>query len=179
MAITLGGKAEVAINGTVIPAQFLSEVSVAVSEGTRERKTLGGTFKKPSGVLDTAEAKFTLFLPAMDYLKEIFPERYNAPNGNLTGNIVINSDTCGQAHVGPVNIHFTCEPNDNNDVHIFNGSALLNFNPTYSTDADVMIEVTIFAEPDDSGNIVRIGTGDLTKESIYDEISETTIPVVS
>ncbi len=179
MATTLGGKAEVAINNIVIPAQYLSEIAVELTEGTRERETLGGTFTKPSGVLETAMVKFTLYLPSMDYLKNIFPDRYNAPTGNDTGNIIFNSDTCGQAEAGPVNIHFTCEENDNNDVFIYNGLALFDFKPTYTSSDDVTIEVTIYAQPDTDGNIARLGTGDLTEETIYDEVTETSVPVVS
>lgn len=168
----LGGPAEVAINGVTIPASLLSEVSVELTEGTRERETLGGTFSKPSGVLDTAEVTFTMFLPSMDYLKNIFPGRYNAPSGEQdTGNVIFNSDNCVSTEAGPVNIHYTCEPLDNNDVHIYNGQAALNFNPTYNAEDDLTIEVTIYAQPDEDGNIARMGTGNLTQDSIYDAAS--------
>lgn len=178
---TLGGKAEVAINAIVIPAQYLSEISVELTEGTRERDTLGGKFVKPSGVLETATAKFTLYLPSIDYLKNIFPSRYSAPNGNDTGNIILNSETCGtsEADAGPVNIHFTCDSNDHNDVHIYNGLAHFNFAATYTSGDDLTVEVTIYAQPDDDGNVARLGTGDLTQETIYDEVSETSVAVVS
>lgn len=177
MATVLGGPAEVAINGITIPASLLSEVTVEFTEGTRERETLGGTFTKPSGILETAQAMFTLYLPSMDYLKNIFPGRYNAPSGEqLTGNIVFNSDTCVETDAGPVNIHYTCEPLDNNDVHIYSGLAALNFNPTYNASDDLTIEVTIYAQPDDDGNIGRMGTGNLTQDSIYDaESGETEV----
>lgn len=172
----LGGPAEVSINNITIPASLLSEVSVEFTEGTRERETLGGKFTKPSGVLETAQAMFTLYLPSMDYLKNIFPERYNAPSGEqLTGNIVINSDTCVSTSAGPVNIHYTCEPLDNNDVYIYSGLAQLNFNPTYNASDDVTIEVTIFAQPDGSGNVARLGTGNLTQDSYYSTVTETTV----
>lgn len=172
MATVLGGPAEVSLNGITIPASLLSEVSVEFTEGTRERTTLGGTFTKPSGVLETAQAMFTLYLPSMDYLKNIFPERYNAPSGEqLTGNVVFNSDTCVETVAGPVNIHYTCEPLDNNDVFIYAGLAQLNFNPTYNESDDLTIEVTIFAQPDEDGNVARMGTGDLTSDSFYDATS--------
>ncbi len=176
----LGGPAEVAINGITIPASLLSEVGVEFTEGTRERKTLGGTFTKPSGILETAEAKFTLYLPSMDYLKNIFPGRYNAPSGTQGyGNVVFNSDYCSTTNAGPVNIHYTCDKNDNNDVHIYSGLAALNFNPTYSTDEDIMIEVTVYAQPDANGDVGRMGTGLLSANSVYRASSGTTIPYVS
>lgn len=172
----LGGPAEVAINEITIPASLLSEVGVEFTEGTRERETLGGTFTKPSGVLETAQATFTLYLPSMDYLKNIFPSRYNAPSGEQdTGNVILNSDNCVSVDAGPVNIHYTCEPLDNNDVHIYNGQAQLNFNPTYNGSDDITIEVTIFAQPDDDGNIARMGTGNLSQDSYYDTTTEETV----
>lgn len=172
----LGGPAEVAINGITIPASLLSEVSVELTEGTRERTTLGGTFTKPSGVLETAQATFTLYLPSMDYLKNIFPDRYNAPSGEqITGNVIFNSDNCSTTEAGPVNIHYTCEPLDNNDVYIYSGLAMLNFNPTYNASDDVTIEVTIYAQPDDDGNVARMGTGNLTNDSYYDATTSATV----
>ena len=176
----LGGPAEVSINGITIPASLLSEVTVELTEGTRERSTLGGTFSKPSGILDTAQVMFTLYLPSMDYLKNIFPARYNAPSGTqATGNVIFNSDTCVSTAAGPVNIHYTCENNDNNDIFIYAGLAMLNFNPTYNADDNLTIEVTIFAQPDTSGNVARMGTGNLTTNSVYQASTGTTIPYVS
>lgn len=172
----LGGPAEVAINGITIPASLLSEVAVELTEGTRERETLGGTFTKPSGVLETAQATFTMYLPSMDYLKNIFPGRYNAPSGEQdTGNVIFNSDTCTTTDAGPVNIHYTCEPLDNNDVHIYSGIAALNFNPTYNASDDVTVEVTIYAQPDDDGNVARMGTGNLSQDSYYDAATGATV----
>lgn len=174
----LGGAAEVAMNGITIPASLLSEVTVELTEGTRERTTLGGVFRKPSGVLETAQVMFTLYLPSMDYLKNIFPGRYSAPTAPQTaGNIIINADTCTETDAGPVNIHYTCEENDANDIHIYNGQALLNFNPNFNATDDVTVEVTIFAQPDNEGNVARIGTGDLLHEAIYDAASEETVEV--
>lgn len=177
-ATVLGGPAEVALNNTVIPASLLSEVSVELTEGTRERKTLGGTFNRPSGILETAEVKFTMYLPSMDYLKTIFPGRYNAPTApQLTGNIIFGNNSCAQTDAGPVNIHYTCEDNDNNDIHIYNGQAALNFNPTYTGEDDLTVEITIYAQPDADGNIGRLGTGNLTAVSTYDPATETTVLV--
>ena len=178
MSQVLGGQAEVAINGITIPASLLSEVGVELTEGTRERETLGGTFTKPSGVLDTAQATFTLYLPSMDYLKNLFPDRYTAPSGGQTaGNVIFNADTCVTTEAGPVNIHYTCETNDANDVYFYSALAQLNFAPTYNASDDLTIEVTLFAQPDGSGNVARLGTGNLAAEAIYDATSMTTVVV--
>lgn len=180
MATTLGGKAEVTINAITIPASMLSEVSTAFTEGVRTRTTLGGKFNRPSGSLDTAELKFTLYLPSMDYLKNLFPDRYNAPSAPQTaGNVILNADTCVSTSAGPVNVHYTCEDNDDNDVYIYNGLALLDLSMTYNASDDISIPVTIYAEPNVDGNVARLGTGDLTEESIYDADTETTVPVTS
>lgn len=176
----LGGAAELALNETVIPAELLSEINVELTEGTRERNTLGGTFTRPSGVLETAQATFTMYLPNMDYLKHIFPALYNAPTEPQTGgNIIVGSNSCSTVDAGPVNIHYVCDDTDNNDVHFFNAQAQLNFNPTYNGSDDLTIEVTLFAQPDEDGNVYRLGTGDLTQPSIYDPETEETVPVSS
>lgn len=177
--VVLGGPAEVALNGTAIPPELLSEVNVELTEGTRERSTLAGNFSKPSGVLDTAQVQFTMYLPSIDYLKNIFPDRYNAPAGNTTGNIIVGSNNCATVQGGPVNIHFTCEYTDANDVFLYNGLVQMNFNPTYNGTDDLTVEVTIFANPDDDGNVYRLGTGDLTQLSVYDPTTEETVPVAS
>lgn len=176
----LTGQAEVAINGVVIPPEMLSEVTVNIVEGKRERSTLGGKFTRPSGVLDTAEAGFTLYLPSMDYMKNIFPGRYNAPSmPQTTGNIIFNTKNCVESEAGPVNIHFTCFDNDNNDVFLYKAVALFNFNTKLNEKDDVAIEVMLFANPDDDGNVARLGTGDLTAESEFDPETGTTVPVTS
>src|SRR5438552_19164380 len=106
----LGGLAEIAINGIVVPATLLSEIAVELTEGMRTRDTLAGSFSRPSGTLDTATARFTLFLPSIDYLKDIFPNRYNAPTAPQTaGNFIWDSASCVTTTAGPVNIHYTCE----------------------------------------------------------------------
>lgn len=176
MATVLGGPAEVAINGITIPASLLSEVAVEFTEGTRERETLGGTFTKPSRVYETAQVSFTMYLPSMDYVKNIFPGNYNAPSGEqTTGNIIVNSDMCVTTDAGPVNIHYTCEPLDNNDVYIYSGLAQLNFNGTYNASDDFTIEVTVYAQPDEDGNLFRLGTGDLTSDSYFDATTMDTV----
>lgn len=176
----LGGPAEVALNETAIPSQLLSEVTVELTEGTRERETLGGTFTRPSGVFETAMATFTMYLPNMDYLKNIFPGRYNAPSGaQTTGNVIFSADNCAAIDAGPVNIHYTCDDNDDNDVYFYNGHVQMNFNPTYNASDDLTVEITIYANPDEDGNVARLGTGDLTEESIYDPETEETVPVTS
>lgn len=177
---TIAGKAEVAVGEMIIKPGFLSEVIVELPEGTRERDSLGGKFTRPSGIVDNPQVRFTLFLPSIDYLKDIFPGRYNAPTGTDTkGNIIANADSCMASDSYPVNVHFVCDENDNNDVYLYSAEPHLNFNLTLNSSDEVTVEVTLFAQEDEDGNIYRLGTGDLTQESVYDAATETTIPVTS
>lgn len=176
---TLGGPASVALNGHQIDASLLSEVVVEVTEQTRERSTLGGTFTRPTGVLQSSMARFTMYLPSMDYLKHIFPGKYNAPTAPQTaGNVIFNANECVTTEAGPVNIHYNCEGNDANDVFFYNAQAALNFNSTYDNENDLTVEVTLYAQPDSNGNVVRFGTGNLTAISEWDVDTETTVAVV-
>jgi len=175
----LGGQAQVSLNGLTIPATLLSEVSVELTEGTRETATLGGTFTQPTGVFETAQAMFTLFLPTMDYLKTIFPAKFNAPTApQLTGNLIFGGGSCVTQAGTPVNIHFTCDDSDNNDVYFYNGLVQMNFNPTYSTGDSISVEIMVLAQPAANGNIVRLGTGNLVAKSIYNATTMTTTTVV-
>ena len=176
----MSGKADVAMNNITIPASMLSKVNVELTDGTSERATLGGKFTEPTGILDTAMAKFTIFLPSIDYLKNIFPGRYNAPTApQLTGNIIYNADTCQTTDAGHVNIHWTCKDNDNDDIYFYEAEALFSFVGEINPTDPITIEVTLYPQPDDNGNVYRLGTGNLTQESIYDPLTETTIPVLS
>lgn len=104
---------------------------------------------------------------------------YNAPTApQTTGNIVGGVTTCSLDNT-PVNIHYTCDTNDNNDVYFYSANVMLNFNPTYTSSDDITVEVTVFGQPDDNGNVYRLGTGDLTQESIYDPATDTSDPVSS
>jgi len=175
----LGGAVEIAIGELVIPADLLSEITPEFTEGAREKNTLAGTFNRPSGTLDTAQLTFQLYLPSIDYLKDIFPDRYNAPAGNTTGNIIWDTNNCATVSGVPVNVHYTCEGDDANDVHIYNGRIAMSFNPTYNQTDDLTLEVTVHALPDEQGRVFRLGTGDLTQESIWDPATGTSVPVGS
>lgn len=167
----LGGAAEVAINENLIPAELLSEVSVEFTEGTRETETLGGTFTQPTGMLDTAQATFTMYLPSMDYLKVIFPSLHNAGSGARVGegNVILNTGECLTVENTPINVHYVCDgADDTNDVFIYNGRVQLNLAMTFNNSDSVSVEVVVFAQPDESGNVARFGAGNLTQDSYFD-----------
>lgn len=177
----LGGPAEVSFRDFTIPASLLSEVTVTISEGERERTTLAGTFRKGSRTFEEVQATATLYIPSMDWLGEnILRSRYTAGNGELEGNIVFNSDSCSaDVDAGPVNIHYTCDDNDVNDVHFYNAVLRVNMEMAYNAEDDLQVELTFYGNPDDDGNVVRLGTGDLTQDSVWDAESETTVAVSS
>lgn len=175
----LGGQAEVAINENLIPANLLSEVAVEFTEGTRETETLAGTFSQPTGMLETAQVTFTMFLPSMDYLKVLFPDMYTNGTGPRLGkgNVVINTGECIGTVNTPVNIHYVCDGDDDkNDVFIYNGLVQLNLAMTYNSDS-LSVEVTVFAQPDEDGNVARFGSGSLSALSYFDADTMSTVTV--
>jgi len=176
----LGGRATIAINEIEIPSYMISEITPNFVEGTRERTTLGGVFNRPSGVFDTAELSFTLFIPSMDYLKHIFPGEYNAPTNiaQPTGNLVFGAQTCTTKVPVPVNVHYECDDTDDNDLHIFGALAQMSYNPTMNDSDDLSVEITLMAQPTEDG-LFRLGTGNLAEPSIYDAETEETVPVES
>lgn len=167
----LGGVAEVAINESLIPAELLSEVAIEFTEGTRDTETLAGKFTQPTGMFDTAQATFTMFLPSMDYLKVLFPNLHQAGSGERVneGNVILNAGDCFYSEATPVNIHYVCDGNDDsNDVFIYSGRVQLNLAMTWNNSDTLSVEVTVFAQPDDNGNVVRFGAGNLTSDSYFD-----------
>jgi len=176
---TLGGPASLAFRNFEIPASLLSEVTVTLTEGERERETLAGTFRKGSGTMEEAQATATLYVPNMDWLGEnILRSKWTTGTGVLGGNIIFNSDTCSATvDAGPMNIHYVCEDNDDNDVHFYNAVLKVDLELNYTASDDLAVEITLFANPDEDGNVWRLGTGDLTAESIYDVATQATVDV--
>lgn len=173
-----GGKAQLQFGKSAVPSFMISEVTVEVTEAVRSRDTLAGTFSRPAGTIETAQATMTMYLRSVEDLEAIFPGQYNAPTSpEDSGNIIIGSSSCATSEGGPLNIHFECEDTDNKDVFFYNAIPLLNFNTTYNSSDDLTVEVTFLANPDDDGNVVRIGTSDLTMKSKWDYASENTVPV--
>ena len=175
----LGGPAEIAMNGTTIPAFLIQSISPSIEPGVRSRPSLAGTFSRPSGTFETVEVMATITLASMDWLKNIVPDMYNAPTApQTTGNVIMGNNTCLAATGIPVNIHYTCDATDANDVFFPNAYVTFAFNGEYTETDPLAIEVRIYGNPSASG-VVRFGTGDLTEVSIYDPTTETTVPVGS
>lgn len=177
----LAGNWEIAVGDTVIPPELLGDVSPNYEEGELSADTQGGNITSPSGKAETSQLTFTMFLPrqnAPTYMKAIWPEAYNAPSGSQElGNIVFGSRACQARMPRPYNLHSVCDTTDDNDIYIYAGIAKIAFNPTLSTSDAASFEVTVYAQPDEDGNRMRYGTGDLTQPSIYDPTTQKTVPI--
>lgn len=168
----MGGKAEIAIGNVVIEPQFIENIQPNFAEGTRSTNSLAGAINTPSGSYETAELTFTMILPSMDALKNVFANIYEAGSGSNTGRVVFGKGSCKNTTPVPVNIHYLCEEDDANDFHIFAGLVAGNFNPEYNSSDALTVEVTIYAQPTENG-YAQAGTGDLTQRSVYDPASQT------
>lgn len=169
----MAGKWEMSIGNVLIPAELLGELSINYEEGTSEAETQAGTITTPNGKAETAEATTTIFLPNFDYLKNIYSDIYNEGGEGLTGNVIFGASTCKTQTPVEVNIHPVCDSNDANDLHF---SALIahKFELTLSTSDPVSIETTMYLQPTDTNGRLRVGTGDLTQESVYDVTTQST-----
>lgn len=175
----LGGKWELAIGSSVIPPQFLGDITPNYEEGVRETTTQAGIRRQPSGVADTAELTFTLYLPNIDYLKAIWGDIYNSPVGPYdAGNFVFGSGTCQTRTPVVVNAHLVCDEDSRNDIHIYAGLVSYSFNPTLNATDSMSVEVTIYMQPTEDGYF-QIGAGDVSEAVLWDATAQDWEPVDS
>lgn len=170
---TLGGKAEIAIGALVIEPQFLSEIHVEITEGERTTESLAGNITKPSGMIESAQVTGNFILPSMDALRVLFQEAYEAPTQEgLAGKVVFGANSCKTKVPLPVNIHYTCEQNGNNDVHIYAGLVKADLDLTYNQGDALSVPFTIYAQPTSQGYAFA-GAYDQSKATIYDATTGT------
>jgi hypothetical protein len=184
MATYLGGKVDVSLNGVTIPAQYISDEGVVttLTEGTREIATMAGTFTQPSGTYDEATVVFNVVLPSMFYLKNIFPEQFDASTDRplVAGRTTFGGNSCEIRENTPVVVHYTCDPNSDNDVFVPNGSVQASIELTQNATDPVSVAITVNAQPDDTtGVIAWLGTGDLTQPTLWNPVTEEYEPVTS
>lgn len=181
----MGGKVDVSLNGVTIPAQYLSDdgVVTTLTESSREIPTLAGTFNQSTGTYEESMVAFTVTLPNMNYLKNIFPDMYtpSVDRPTVAGQIAFGGDDCTVRENTPVVVHYTCDPNSDNDVFVPNGSVVATVEMTQNVSDPVTVEITVNAQPSDDydGKIVILGTGDLTEPSLWDAEAEEYVPVES
>jgi hypothetical protein len=112
----------------------------------------------------------------MDYLRYIFPDQYNSSTGRGVGNVIFNINDCFTNSPTAVNIHYTCDgANDANDVNIPYGLVNVSLSGTYNDSDSLSIDVTIYAQPDASGNVFRFGAGNTSSISYWDTAEEETV----
>ena len=184
MATTyMGGKVDVSLNAITIPAQYISDegVTTTLTEGTREVATMAGTFTQPSGTYDEATVVFNVVLPNMNYVQNIFPELYTASvdRPSVAGQTVFGGDSCSVRENTPLVVHYTCDPNSDNDVFVPNGAVVASIEMVQNAADPVTVAVTVNAQPDDDGVIAVLGTGSLTEPTLWDAATGSYVPVGS
>lgn len=175
----LGGPAEIAIGALTIGAQFLTEVTPNFEEGTRTTNTLAGVRNRPSGQMETAEVNFSMIVPSMDALKAVFQHMYEAPTGtgaNLSGRINIGSSSCQTQQPLPVNIHYTCEPNSDNDQHFYACLARFTWNPTMNNSDELTVSVSLMPQLY-NGAYGFLGAGSLAEKTLWDAATQSFVAV--
>ena len=175
----LGGKAELAFGANVIEPQFLGDITVNLTEGTRTTSSLGGNITTPSGTYETAEITGSFLLPSMDALQKLYAHLYKSGTGTDAGRVEFGSNTCIEQEAKTVNIHYTCEQNYKNDFHANAALIKADFNVTYNADSVLSVPFTIELQPDSDGRYGWAGNGDLTKENtLWDATTQTWVTVV-
>lgn len=174
---TLGDAVEISFLDFTIPAALLGDVTTSFPTRTRERNTQAGTFTRASNSLDNPNVTAQLFIPSLDWLgKNILKSKYSAPTAPAKGgNVVWNSDVCATLDAGPVNIHPACNDTDDDDIFLYNAELQVNFETTFNNSDEPTVELVFHANPDDNGNVYRLGSGDLTALSHYDAATTTTV----
>lgn len=168
----LGGKAELAIGNLVIEPQFLGDMTVTFQEGTRTSTSLAGTINRPSGQIETAQIEGNFILPSMDALKMLYGEIYEEGTATgMVGRIRIGGSDCTAQTTKPVNIHYSCEPNSDNDFHVYAGLVQLNLSLAYNSGDNLVTPFTILAQPTSDGYAIA-GPGSLSKKTLWDATTQ-------
>lgn len=174
-----GKNSDIAIGAVVIPYTMVSNDTSFENfeEQVREIETLGGMVRQATGDIPEAAIQFSFYVPSWDYIGEnILPHVYNTgmSSGNITYgdgcNVTVNST---KLNISPCN-----STNDADDIHIGNAMVTLSGIDNFNSEDAMVVQVMVYANPGQNGEPrVRIGTGDLAQESVYDPITQTTVAV--
>lgn len=179
----MNGKVDISMFGVTLPAKFVSDdgATTTATEKVREIPTMAGTIRVPTGIYDEAKTEFTIVLPNMDFLKNVFPDLYQAGTGTQTrGRVAIGGNTCVARENTPLVVHYTCSGNSDNDVYLPNAAVTASFELTQNASDPVKVMVTANAHPDDTdGVLMYLGTGDLTEKTLWDPVTKQYEPVTS
>jgi len=166
--------------GVTVPPEMLGTVTFASEEPETEISTQAATIRQGSG-RNNASVTATIFLPSMGYLGNFLRSKFNAAtNPADPGNVIIKAGSCSGSDRGVLHIHSTCNEDDKDDIHIYSAVVMNNSEIEFSEDGSALsVELTFHAQPDDDGNLYRLGTGDLTQDVLYDPETDTYEPVES
>ena len=177
-AYKFNGPIDLAFRNFVVPSSMLGEANLSMEQGERERETQGGTFTESTGTFETASMEVSIFVPSLKW----FIENFLAEGGEVEGdeaNFIYNADECVPQEVGPLNISPKCEGNDRQDVHFYNAVLRWEWDVDLHTNEAAEVSLVFHANPDEDGNVARIGSGDLTQESEWDVDTQDTVAVAS
>lgn len=174
----LRGQAELCWRGSLFSASMFEEITVKFSSDQDEVRSLAGLRETTSSTPDV-EVTATILDTDIATLALLFPHVYNPAVGGNCGQLLWGSSSCAVTPelFGKLNIHYTCEADDCNDIFLYNAQIVTDFELSYKEKDARTIKVMWKATPDIDGNVVRIGTGDLTQASKYDCATETSIAV--
>lgn len=176
------GKVDVTIyragyGGVRIPAELLADsVEVTGDEGEVSIETFAGTSKQPSQTYDEPQITFTI-VGTMELIRLIYPELSDASSDRPTiaGQTVFGGNECTVREDAKVVVHWTCDSNSDNDWYFPAVSLTQNFSATFTPGEVLTIPVVGYIQPatELNGGLVRIGTGDLTKQTLFSEATGT------
>lgn len=172
------GKVDVTIyresyGGVRIPAELLSDsVEVEGEEDTVKSETFAGTFTQPSQTFNEPKVTFTMILTP-ELLRLVYPEisEDSIDRPTIAGQTVFGGSACTVREHAKLVVHWTCDDNSDDDWYFPDVILSENFGATFSPGDVLTIPVVGHIQPaaELDGGLVRIGTGDLTQETLFDE----------
>jgi hypothetical protein len=115
-------------------------------------------------------------------LRLIYPElsTNSTDRPTIAGQTVFGGNTCTVRESAKLVIHWSCDSNSDEDWYFPNVLLSQNFSATFTPGEVLTVPVVGHIQPDSStGQLVIVGTGDLTEETIFDETTGTYEPVTS
>ena len=169
--------------GVRIPAEMLADsVEVTGDEGSVSNETFAGTFTKPSQTYEEPQVTFTLVMTAAA-LRQVYPE-LSTPSTDrptIAGQTVFGGSECVVREPAKLVIHWTCDGNSDEDWYFPEVLLSQNFSATFTPGEVLTIPVVGHIQPSSelNGGLVRVGTGDLTQPTIFDEDTGEYVPITS
>lgn len=169
--------------GVIIPAELLSDsIEVTGDEGTISQETFAGTFTQPSGTYEEPQITWTAVL-TMEMLRKLYPELSDesVDRPQIAGQTVFGGNDCTVREKAKVVIHQTCDDNSDRDWYFPEVYLSQNFSATFTPGEVATIPFTAHIQPatELNGGLVRVGTGSLNEETVFDDDTGQYIPVGS